>query len=202
MPLRFKFSIILLAGGSSTRMRGRDKLLEKAGNHSILRTVAEVCCHSQASEVIAVLPLDREGRIEALAGLPIKINRTPKTTEGMAGSIRAGLAGASETIEAAIIVLADMPDVHPDDIDRLAAGYDPLSGITICRAASANGVPGHPVLFGRQHFADLMDLTGDTGARDILKRHRSSVRLVTTWEDSALTDIDTPEDLAAYRARK
>jgi molybdenum cofactor cytidylyltransferase len=93
-----------------------------------------------------------------------------------------------------------MPEVGAGDIDRLIAGFDPEEGREIVRAVAADGTPGHPVLFGRRFFESLAALRGDRGARDVLAEAGEFAVEVPTGGRRALTDLDTPEAWAAWRA--
>jgi molybdenum cofactor cytidylyltransferase len=199
-PGRPRVEAILLAAGAARRMGGRDKLLEPVAGRPILRAVAEAARASQADRVIAVLAPGAEARRAALEGLALDIVEAPDWAEGMAASLRAGLASVSTEAEAVVILLADMPEVTAGHIDRLIAAFDPEEGREICRAVSASGVPGHPVLFGRRFFESLAQLTGDRGARDLLRDAPDFVTDVPTPGEGAAVDLDTPEDWAAWRA--
>ncbi len=198
-PGRPRVTAIVLAAGAARRMRGRDKLLEPVAGRPALRAVAQVARSSRADAVVVVLPPEAPTRRAALAGLGLNIVEAADWAEGMAASIRAGLAAASGA-DAVVILLADMPEVSAGDIDRLIAAFDPEEGREICRAVSAEGVPGHPVLFGRRFFETLAGLTGDRGAREVLREAPEFVTEVPTAGRSALVDLDTPEDWAAWRA--
>jgi molybdenum cofactor cytidylyltransferase len=199
-PGRPRVEAILLAAGAARRMGGRDKLLELVAGRPILRAVAEAARASQADRVIAVLAPGAEARRAALDALPVAVVEAPDWAEGMAASLRAGLAAVSAEAEAVVILLADMPEVTAGHIDRLIAAFDPEEGREICRAVSASGVPGHPVLFGRRFFESLAQLTGDRGARDLLRDAPDFVTDVPTPGEGAAVDLDTPEDWAAWRA--
>jgi molybdenum cofactor cytidylyltransferase len=93
-----------------------------------------------------------------------------------------------------------MPEVGPAAIDRLIAAFDPEEGREICRAVTADGRPGHPVLFGRRFFEALAGLRGDVGARDVLREAGDFVVEVATEGQAAVVDLDTPEDWAAWRS--
>lgn len=193
---------ILLAAGAARRMRGADKLLEPlADGRPILRAAAEAALASQADGVVVVLPPDATARRAALAGLGVAVVEAPDAAEGMAASLRAGLRAAAEGADAVVVLLADMPEVGPGAIDRLIAAFDPEEGREICRAVSAAGEPGHPVLFGRRFFETLAGLRGDRGAREVLRDAPEFVVDVPTPGRAAIIDLDTPEDWAAWRAR-
>nr|WP_290749072.1 nucleotidyltransferase family protein [Amaricoccus sp.] len=192
----------MLAAGASTRMRGRDKLLEPlADGRPVLRAAAEAALASQADAAVVVLPPAADARRAALSGLGIAAVEAADAAEGMAASLRAGLRAVVEGADAVVVLLADMPEVGPGEIDRLIAAFDPAEGREICRAVAADGRPGHPVLFGRRFFETLSGLTGDRGARDVLRDAAEFVVDVPTGGRAATTDLDTPEDWEAWRAR-
>ena len=149
---------LVLAAGAARRMRGRDKLLEPVGGRPVLRAAVEAAAASRADEVVVVLPPGAEARRAAIAGAAVRTVEAADWAEGMAASLRAGLAAVSERADAVVVLLADMPEVGAADIDRLIAAFDPAEGREICRAVSADGMPGHPVLFGRRFFEALAAL--------------------------------------------
>ena len=113
-----------------------------------------------------VLPPEAAARRAALAGLGgRRSSEAPDWAEGMAASLRAGLAAVAARAEAVVVLLADMPEVGAADIDRLIAGLRPGEGREIVRAVAADGTPGHPVLFGRRFFEALAGAAAATGAR-------------------------------------
>src|SRR5205823_3928299 len=103
---------------------------------------------------------------------------------------------ADKDIPAAVVLPVDVPGVTADAVRRVAS----LAGPDALARASYAGVPGHPVLLGRDHWAGAYaSATGDAGARDYLRRH--PVRLVPCEDIATGTDLDTPDDLrGAQRA--
>lgn len=201
LPAALRVAAIVLAAGASRRMRGRDKLMEPIAGRAILRHVAEAALASRAAEVVVVLPPDAPARRAALDGLAVTRVEAADCAEGMAASLRAGLAAVAERADAVVVLLGDMPEVGAGQIDRLIATFDPAEGREIVRASSEGGVPGHPVLFGRRFFETLAALTGDRGAREVLRDAAEFVTEVATPGEAAVTDLDTPEDWAAWRAK-
>ena len=197
---RPRVAAILLAAGASRRMQGRDKLLEDVAGRPALRHAAETALASRADQVLVVLPPDLAARRAVLEGAAVEIVEAPDWAEGMAASLRAGLAAVGPGVDAAVILLADMPEVDAAAIDRLIAAFDPAEGREIVRATSQDGTPGHPVLFGRRFFEPLASLTGDRGARSVIEAASEFVTLVPTIGRAALIDLDTPEDWDSWRA--
>ena len=190
----------MLAAGASRRMRGADKLLEAVDGRPVLRAVAEAALASQASRVVVVLPPEPRLAQRRSPGSTWTTVEAADCAEGMAASIRAGLAAVEDRADAVVILLADMPEVGAGEIDRLIAAFDPAEGREIARATSADGRPGHPVLIGRRFFEGLRGLTGDQGARRSSPRRPTSSSKCRRAGGAALVDLDTPEDWAAWRA--
>ena len=201
-PQRPEIVALLLAAGGSTRMRGADKLLETVDGKPLLRRTAENLIESGVDHVVCVLRPDDELRRAALSGLPVTQVTNPRATSGMGTSIAAGAAALPGSADAALVMMADMPDIRSRDIDRLIAGFDPGEDRAIVRAVTPDGAGGHPVLFGRRFFEALRGLDGDQGARAILREHPEFTVDVILEDDGAITDLDTPEDWAAWRARR
>jgi CTP:molybdopterin cytidylyltransferase MocA len=112
---------------------------------------------------------------------------------GQSASLRAGLAAVqSIDAEVACILLVDLPDVGPDVVATVCAAADGSRG-ALARAAY-RGLPGHPVVIGRDHWQGALDLAvGDQGARDYLAAHDHL--LVECGDLATGHDVDTPADL-------
>ncbi|WP_096785657.1 NTP transferase domain-containing protein [Rhodobacter sp. CZR27] len=188
--------VILLAAGASSRMRGADKLLEPVAGGPLIAVQAGKALRA-GLEVIVTLAPDRPAREAALRGLPVRIVHVERAAEGIAASIRAGVAAAPEGA-AVMILLADLPDIEASDLRHLADLHraDPAA---ILRATAEGGRPGHPILFPADLRGDLCRLQGDVGARDLLRREGGRLRLVPLAGSRAVTDLDTPEDWAHWR---
>jgi CTP:molybdopterin cytidylyltransferase MocA len=191
--------ILLLAAGASRRMRGRDKLLEPLGARPLLRERAETCL-ATGLPVTVVLPPGAPARRRALDGLAVTLAEAADAAEGMGRSLAAGVAALPGDASAVLVVLADMPELTSADLDRVAdrVAEDPQA---IWRAQDATGAWGHPVLFPAALFDDLRAIGGDEGARAVLAAHAGRLRAVALQGRRATTDLDTPEDWAAWRRR-
>ncbi|MCH8168185.1 MAG: molybdopterin-binding/glycosyltransferase family 2 protein [Proteobacteria bacterium] len=197
-------SALVLAAGRSSRMGGRDKLLEPVAGVPLLRHVVQALAASAVDEIVVVLPPEPGERLAALAGTAarpeVRIVTNPRAAEGMGTSVGAGVTGLRADADAVLIVLADMPEVTARDFDRLIAAFDPAEGRAIVRAVTEAGRPGHPVLFGRRFFEPLRALEGDRGARSLIEDYPEFLVDVVLPGGAAATDLDTPEDWDAWRA--
>ncbi|MGB3406302.1 MAG: nucleotidyltransferase family protein [Jannaschia sp.] len=187
-------AILILAAGASSRMRGRDKLLEEIdGTPLILRAVRAAC--STVPEVLVTLPEGDRSRRAWLGDTHAQL--VDVTDHSMSGSIRAGVAAC--TGSALLIHLADMPEINAHDLATLATAWTETD-TPILRATAADGTPGQPVIFDRSLFPDLAALTGDIGAKHLLSRHELSYQALP--HRHALVDLDTPEAWSDWRARR
>lgn len=191
--------ILILAAGSASRMRGGDKLLELIDGQPQLARILQAALQTGLPVTVA-LPPDRPDRAAAIAALPAQKIIVPDPAQGMAASLTAGLASLPAA-SGVMLLLADLPEITPDDLITLrdAWAQEPEA---ILRGAAADGTPGHPVCFPPDLRDDLMTLKGDEGARAVLVRHRARLRLIPLPDHHATTDLDTPEDWAAWRAAR
>jgi molybdenum cofactor cytidylyltransferase len=190
-------ALLLLAAGSSSRMRGGDKLMEEVEGEPLLRRAAREALATGLSVIVALRPGKAE-REDALHGLKVRKVIVPHADQGMSASLRAAVVAAHEGAPLAVL-LADMPEIDTEDLTVLVSAFEAQGGDTVVRAASEDGQPGQPVIFPARLRPDLLAVTGDAGGREILRRER--VVLVPLRGHRALTDLDTPEDFAAWRGR-
>ncbi len=194
-----KVAIILLAAGQSRRMRGRDKLLEPVGAGTMLEHAAKAALASRADTVLVALPPQADARRARLAGLAVRQINAPDFAEGMGGSLRNAMAHIGPEYSAAIVALADMPEITPSHYNALITAYNPAKNHEICRAQTEGGSKGHPVLFGRRFFEALGDSQGDTGGKAVVQSSADYVLDVPTKGEGARLDLDTPEAWDVWR---
>jgi molybdenum cofactor cytidylyltransferase len=190
---------LLLAGGRSTRMGGLNKLVAEIGGKPLVRIAAEQALASRAKPVIVVTGHQRERVEAALAGLPVRLVHNPDFADGLATSVRAGIAAVPAAADGAVICLGDMPQVDAALIDRLIDAFAPEQG-ALAVIPTINGKRGNPVLWSRRFFPELMAIEGDIGARALIGRYGEAVIEVPVTGAAALTDIDTQEALAGIKA--
>lgn len=183
--------IALLAAGASRRMAGRDKLVEPVGGMPLLRRLAMAALASGAGPVAVTLAPDHPDRRKALEGLEVAQLPVADASRGMSASLRRAAAWASG--HPLMICPGDMPEITADDFATIAAAYagQPL------RATDESGKWGHPVVFPPRLLGLFAGLAGDDGARSLLQRHPPAA--VALPGRHATTDLDTPQDWAAWR---
>jgi len=183
-------------------MRGRDKLLEKIDDTPILLRQLHICL-ATTLPVLATLPPDSSARhavISAEVSSMLTITPIPDAATGISASLRAGGAWATNKgYTGLMIVLPDMPGITTPDLQKVAQLHNQHPSDVI-RACDANGNHGHPTLIPARLFPSIAKLHGDRGARDVLQTQL--IRNCPLSGDKALTDLDTPEDWAAWRERQ
>jgi len=173
---------LLLAAGAGRRM-GTPKAL--VGDW-LVRSVA-VLREGGCDDVLVVLGASAD---EARALLPAdqRVVVAEDWDEGMGASLRVGLEALGPDVEVAVVHLVDLPDVGADVVARVVSTSSTTGTSGLARAAY-NGVPGHPVLIGRDHWAGVIEAAvGDQGARGYLKTH--DVRLVECGDLAGGNDVD------------
>ena len=181
---------IVLAAGASTRF-GSAKQLVRIGDRPLLSLVAGRAAEVVGHALIVVLGAGAAELAPLLKHSPGSVVVNRDWREGLASSIRAGVARLPPACAGAMLVLADQACVTAEDLRRLAGAWrrQPLS----VAAARYGATVGVPAIFPQHLFGELRELKGDTGARALLRRHADT--LVKVPMASAAFDLDTPDDL-------
>jgi CTP:molybdopterin cytidylyltransferase MocA len=183
---------LVLAAGAGRRY-GMPKALVPYRNRLLVQhaaaTVSEAACHRS----LIVLGAQAEHIVRTVRDLPETVIN-PDWPTGMGSSLRAGLAALERdaTVDAAVILLVDMPGVTAAAVRRITAHAAPDALVM----GGYQGRRGHPVLLGREHWAGVAaSATGDRGARDYLRAHE--VLVVEVGDVADDKDLDRPGDLDA-----
>ena len=202
MNTRFEFPVIMLAAGQSTRMRGRDKLLEHVEGMALLRRQARLARAATTSLVLIALPPAPHPRYGVLEGLDVTPVPVEDADEGMNASLRKAIAALPASATHVMVVLADMPELTVADLRAVAQSIATHPDALIWRGATEKGDPGHPTIFHRSLFSALSALKGDSGGRNVITAHQNKVHIVPLPTNHARLDLDTPEAWKAWRASR
>ena len=186
---------VVLAAGRSSRL-GQSKQLLPYRGRPLLEWALASMERSRADETVVVLGHDR-ARIErevSLRGARIVYNE--RYVEGLSASLRAGLAALGDSITAAVLTVGDQPLLGADLIDALIDTHL-RTGAPIV-ATDYDDHRGTPLLLHRSLWSLAERVTGDQGARALLRAYPDAVATVLVPPALAV-DIDTWEDYTRLR---
>lgn len=180
---------LVLAAGNGSRF-GSDKRRAAFHDTTLLQATLRAVNPCFRSVTVVIRPDDTRRALN----LPqcVQLVHSARSKNGMGFSLADGVRVlASADISAIAVFLGDMPWIKPDTINQLIAFSRP-DNIVVPEYLVQRG---HPVIFGRQFFPDLMKLTGDSGAKSLLSIYGGKVLAVSVSEQAVIRDVDKPEDI-------
>lgn len=184
---------LVLAAGSGARFGGR-KLLAPWREGVLLHGALAAAFAAPARGVTVVTGADAEAVAAAARAFDprVQVVHAAAHAEGMAASLRAGLASLPPDTEAAFVFLGDMPRIPHSILGPLAMAV--ASGAPAAAPVFA-GQRGNPVVLARALFDEVLALRGDVGARGVLGGLGPRLALVEAPDDGVLFDVDRPDQL-------
>ena len=186
---------ILLAAGESTRM-GQLKALLPWRGATLLQSQVAAMEAGGVQPVIAVLG-HRADDLRQLLPPFVQIALNDRYREGKSTSIGCGIAALPADVEAAVVVAVDQPTeatvIHAL-VDAYAAAEPPII------LPSVNFRRGHPTLFGRAVFPELLAISEEReGLREVMTRYESGIQYVNVETELVRANLNSPADYeAAY----
>ena len=202
MPRKKQTAGVILAAGMSKRF-GQPKQLAKLGNKFLLEWVLDSALDSRLAQVVLVVGHEHPNIIQALGSkinhprLQVVIN--DRYQQGQSGSLRVGLSNIQKTFESVMFILGDQPWLRSSTIDFLLGSFwnsEKNICVPVCR-----GIRGNPTIFSRTHYADLMMIEGDIGAREIIRTNQDQIIYVELDDPIGFVDIDSQQDLENIKKR-
>lgn len=191
-PALPQVSCVVLAAGSSERM-GRDKLALELNGKTVLEHTVENACKSGATEVIVVSRPEDVWVSDLFSSGKVKVVSNHCYRQGIASSIKVGIAASGSLTQGIIFALGDQPLIpaaaYRTLIERYHANLNLVTWPVYC------GKRGNPVLFDRRTWPLLMKLEGDRGGSQIFPYlPQEEVCAVELSSPQVLFDLDTPHD--------
>lgn len=183
-----KYAGLLMAAGSSQRFNGIKQLAPMA-DKTLLQHTCHTLCASSVDQVWVVLGAYRE-QLAPLLPANVSVVGSQHWQLGLGANISLGVSELTDDYTHILLTLADQVALTVADFNRLLAlsAHHPQHII----AAKYAQVVGVPVIFPKACFTDLIQLTGDSGARKLLKETQIEMKEVEM--ERAAIDIDTPLD--------
>ncbi|MDQ0218703.1 nucleotidyltransferase family protein [Peribacillus cavernae] len=184
---------IILAAGYSRRM-GTAKLLLPFKGKTILRHVIDHALHSALYGITVVINPDIPDLVKeaSIPGID-KIVINEKASQGMSASVKSGLHTVPANADAAMFLLGDLPLLTADEMNSVIRDYYQHKTSKLIIQAKYGDQQGHPVLFDRSLFSDLLHVSGDEGGRSIIKIYKQEVYYSEIGK-KITSDIDTQAD--------
>lgn len=180
-------------------MGGRNKLLMEIDSTPLVQRTVRTVLAAPVSDVIVVTGHEPEKVQDVLRDLKVRVVHNPRFAEGLSTSLKTGLAALPADVSGAIVCLGDMPGVATAHLARLIDGFSPDDSREI-GVPTHSGKRGNPVLWGRRFFQDMLDVSGDVGARHLIGANESLVYEVEFEDTGVLMDLDTPGQWEDYLA--
>jgi nicotine blue oxidoreductase len=185
-------SAVLLAAGTGSRFGG-GKLLAPYRGRPLIEAALCGLRESPVDEIIVVVGAEGERLLSISTAYGARVVENPDWETGMSTSVRTGLSACGPATQAAVVALADQPLVGAEAIKRLVAAFEGGAKVAV---ATYGGHLRNPVLFVREVWPLLLrELSGDEGARAIIRRHPELVTEVVCDDVADPADVDTMEDL-------
>ena len=182
---------IVLAAGASRRMGSSKALLDISGQSFLEHAIAGLRS-AGCRYVVAVVNSDDDwsARLADVSGGAVVVNDNPDSEQ--IDSLRLAIANLPEDSAGAVVLPVDFPRIHPETMRRLIAEF--RRGTARIVNPSYNGVVGHPVVFARSLFAELLRPDLPDGARSVMSAHAAEARTIEVDDPGITADVDTPAD--------
>ncbi len=174
--IKMNVSIIILAAGESKRMGVPKQLLDIHGE-KMLKKVIHEAMETDCFPITVVVGAHKAAIVPELKDMPINITDNPHWKSGMASSIKMGLVGSyliTKEIDAVLFLTADMPSIDAAYINQIIQTGEQNPDKQIV-ASDYGGKLGIPALFKKTFFEQILDLTGDQGAKNIIAQNLETV---------------------------
>ena len=193
IPRSSKIGLILLAAGASNRLGNFPKQLLEFRGKTLARHSAENALASECGKICVVLGANAEKIKREIDDLPIAIVVNENWQSGMSSSLKCGLEKLLEiepNLSAVVVMLGDQPLIDSTIINRLIEAFSETQKPVI--ASQYAETVGVPAIFARSVFNEILNLSADGGAKQVIKKYAASVEKISVPE--AAFDVDTRTD--------
>jgi molybdenum cofactor cytidylyltransferase len=194
---------IVLAAGESSRM-GQPKALLPIEGIRFIEKIVNSLESTRVGKIVVVLGHNAEEMRLKIADLPVElvINRDYK--QGQLSSLLAAIrsvvsSGYANDVDGVLVHLVDHPYISPDLVNLMIERfYRSKKLIVVPRYRERRG---HPVIFSKALFAELLATPLDQGAKAVVRAHSSETLEIVTDDEGVTIDIDTPEEYRRHVER-
>jgi molybdenum cofactor cytidylyltransferase len=183
---------VVLSAGESSRM-GRPKALLPIGNQNFIERIVAALKQSQAGRILVVLGHNADEMRQQIEHLGIDIVINPQYKKGQLSSLQSAIRSIEkdDDCDGLLVHLVDHPYIDARLVDLMIQRFYKTKRLIV--VPRHHGKRGHPVIFSRELFGELLTAPIDEGAKTVVNAHRQET-LEIEWQDQGITvDIDTPE---------
>lgn len=195
-----KWSAVVLAAGTSSRMGGRHKMLLPVGDKSVIRHTVERIMAAAPQEVVVVTGYMGRDVVAALAGLPVALQPNARYEEGQMTSAAVGVGALTNATDAVMMCLGDMVLLEPGDYAELVTVYLDKTDRSIV-IPYFGGQRGNPILFAASYVHEVAMGERHIGCKKLANEYPDDVFRYEAAHDRFTTDMDTPAEYAHVLGR-
>lgn len=191
---------LVLAAGESSRM-GADKALLMYRGRSFLESIISSLRQAGISRVVVVLGYHAEEIQQDIDLVTVEVVVNQDYRRGQTTSLQTGLRVlAANAPDGVVVCLVDHPAISPDTVRTLIQRFKSACKPVII--PQLNGKHGHPVLVGRELFAQIAALGPDKGVDTVIHKHRDQTEFVEVSDPGILIDVDDPESYVRLTSQR
>jgi molybdenum cofactor cytidylyltransferase len=183
---------VVLSAGESSRM-GRPKALLPIEGQNFIERIVAALKQSQAGRILVVLGHDADAMRRQIEHLPIEIIVNTDYKKGQLSSLQSAIRHIEKEnrCDGMLVHLVDHPYIDPQLVDLMIGRFYETNKVIV--VPRHQGKRGHPVIFSRDLFEELLSAPGDQGAKAVVNTHRAETLEIDTEDQGIALDIDTPE---------
>ena len=183
---------VVLSAGESSRM-GRSKALLPIDGQTFIEKIVGALKKSSVAKVMVVLGHNADEMIQRIEHLPVEILVNPDYKLGQLSSLQVAVRRLEREpdCDGMLVHLVDHPYVNTELVQTMIKRYEDTGKLIV--VPRYNGKRGHPVIFSRKLFSELLAAPVDQGAKAVVNAHRDDTLEIDTEAEGVTVDIDTPE---------
>jgi molybdenum cofactor cytidylyltransferase len=183
---------VVLSAGESSRM-GEPKALLPIDGQTFIERIVTALKNSGLARIVVVLGFNAAEMRRKIEHLPVEIVVNPNYKQGQLSSLQAAVRHleSDSNCDGMLVHLVDHPYIDPGLVRAMLQRFNDSKKLVV--VPRHQGKRGHPVIFSRALFSELLNAPMDEGAKAVVNAHRDETLEIDTEDVGITLDIDTPE---------
>ena len=183
---------VVLSAGESSRM-GRPKALLPIDGQTFIEKIVGALKQTSVGKIFVVLGHNADDMKRRMQHLPVQMLVNPDYKLGQLSSLHVAVRHLEKdgNCDAMLVHLVDHPYIDAKLVEAMVARFAETGKLII--VPRHGGKRGHPVIFSRKLFGELLSAPMDQGAKAVVNAHRDDTLEIDTKDEGITVDIDTPE---------